>query len=441
MNLFRSIFTLLFLFLSISIFAQNPISPPGVYIADPEAHQWDDGKLYIYGSVDQNTKDWCSHTYHILSTFDLLTWDLDKNVFSSKGEFDQVSYSDKHLYAPDCMLKDSTYYLYYCLSGGGEDEGVATSKSPYGPFTNGKIIKGISQIDPAVFIDDDGQAYLFWGQASLKGAKLKPNMMEVDTSTIKHDLLEQKKDFFHEGASIRKINETYYVAYAHEGRRNRPTCIGYATSDSPLGPYTYRGVIIDNYGCDPEVWNNHGSIAQYNGQWYVFYHRSTHASQKMRKACMEPIKINPNGSIPEVEMTSQGAGGPLNAFARIEAERACTLSGNVRVQAMDEANEELGKIESGNTAAFKYLDFAKGATEFITKLSGKSKGGTIEIYIDSLATQPIGTCTIPENDGSKAFSITQCVVKKITGVHALYFKFMGDGQEGSLCNMDWFSFK
>jgi len=161
------------LFGSLNLHAQNPIVPAGVYIADPSAHVWKDGKMYVYGSNDESTNYWCSYTHHVLSSSDLLKWDLTKDVFSSKGENDQVPYNDNLLFAPDCQYKDGTYYMYYCQPGN-DAEGVATSKSPVGPFTNGKKIytKGINEIDPCVFIDDDGQAYYIWGQFTAKMAKL-----------------------------------------------------------------------------------------------------------------------------------------------------------------------------------------------------------------------------------------------------------------------------
>lgn len=172
-------------------------------------------------------------------------------------------------------------------------------------------------IDPTVFVDDDGQAYYYWGQFSLKGAKIKPNMTELDEASIRDSLIDSREHFFHEGSFVFKRKGIYYVLYAHEGRRDRrPTSLGYATSSSPLGPFTYKGVVIDNFGCDPETWNNHGSIAEFNGQWYVFYHRSSHGSQIMRRACAEPIEFNADGTIDEVEMTSQGAGKPLDAFSK-----------------------------------------------------------------------------------------------------------------------------
>ncbi len=109
-----------------------------------------------------------------------------------------MPYSDDILYAPDCQYKNGTYYLYYCLASNKNTEVVATSASPNGPFVNGKVIKlkGINEIDPCVFIDDDGHAYYIWGQFFAKMAKLKPNMMEIDTTTIKDNIVTEKEHFF-----------------------------------------------------------------------------------------------------------------------------------------------------------------------------------------------------------------------------------------------------
>ena len=109
---------------------------------------------------------------------------------------------------------------------------------------------------------------------------------------------------------MRKIGDTYYYIFA-DVERGRPTALGYATSDSPLGPFTYRGIIIDNADCDPDSWNNHGSIACFNGQWIVCYHRSSRNSRMNRRLCMEKIRILEDGTIPEVKMTSQGLGDPF----------------------------------------------------------------------------------------------------------------------------------
>ena len=257
-----------------------------------------DGRVYVYGSRDEPTNVWCSHTYDVLSTSDLINWDVEQFSFATKGIGKQVDYTDQLLYAPDCIYHNGKYYLYYCLTNEKEDEGVAVSSSPYGPFKEGKAIAGIHGIDPSVFIDDDGQAYLFWGQANAKGAKLSKDMLSIE-GEVHEKLLTYNEHAFNEGSSVRKRNGIYYYVYAGHQRHGESNCatLNYATATSPLGPYTYRGVIIDNWGSDRNLVNNHGSIAEIDGQWYIFYHRPTHASSSMRKVCMEPIVFNPDGTI------------------------------------------------------------------------------------------------------------------------------------------------
>jgi len=429
---------LFFLFISgLLLQAQNPISPPGVYIADPSARVWPDGKMYIYGSADEVPGTYCSKHYHVLASSDLLDWQLYENSFNTTSEGDHLSYSNKTLYAPDCMYRNGFYYLYYCLDGGGDDEGVATSKSPVGPFKNGQAIKGAKGIDPTVFVDDDGQAYYYWGQFSAKGAKLNSDMLTIDQSGIVNGLVTEKEHFFHEGGYVIKRKGIYYFVYAHIGRQDRATCIGYATSRSPLGPFKYGGVIIDNAGSDPEAWNNHGSLVEFKGQWYVLYHRPTHAGVSMRKACIEPITFLPDGSIPEVPMTSQGAGKPLDAFSPIGAERACLLWGNVRIRLIEGQtdNEELACIRNGDRAAWKYIDYGANASRFKVRVRSQA-GGKIDIAGDKPWSPSFGTVNVPANS---EWTTLTCDVRNLKGVHTLWLRFYGG--EGNLFDIDWFVFE
>lgn len=424
------------LLLSSTLFAQNPIVPPGVFLADPEGHQWKDGRLYLYVSRDESPDYYCSDRYDLISTSDLKNWTIRENAFASKGPNDQVPYSDGALYASDAAYKDGKYYLYYSMNDR-IDEGVAVSDSPDGPFLNGQPMKGISQIDPAVFIDDDGQAYLYWGQFSAKGAKLKDNMLEVDTTTIVDGLVTEQEHFFHEGSSMRKRNGIYYLVYAHL-RKGRPTCIGYATSKSPLGPFKYGGVIVDNAGCDPESWNNHGSICEFNGNWYVLYHRTTNGTRSLRKVCIEPITFNEDGSINEVEMTSQGAGDPLCAFETIPAERACLMWGNTRVHLKSQHDEELSGIQNDNYAVYKYIDFGNGADTFTVNVTPQS-GGKIEVWIDNLWTPPVGVIDVPADRKGETLTLTG-KINPVKGVHALTLRFTGDDDAEELFTVDSFRF-
>jgi arabinoxylan arabinofuranohydrolase len=440
MNNLKSI-TVLFLLTIIMGFSQNPIVPPGMYIADPEAHVWEDGKLYIYGSRDESENYWCSYTHHVLSTSNLQDWNITENAFASKGAFDQVAYHDKLLFAPDCAYKDGTYYLYYCSPGKKLTEGVATSSNPNGPFINGKQIKGAYQIDPAVLIDSDGEGYYYWGQGKPKVAKLYPNLIEIDSTTITEPLDVEGNKAFHEGSSIRKIGDLYYLVFADDSRRDRPTCLGYAIGKSPMGPFEYQGIIIDNFGCDPASWNNHGSIEKFKNQWYVFYHRSTNNSRKFRKTCIEPIFINKDGTIDEVEMTSQGASSPLLASNLIQAEWACQLTGNVRVgslSSLDLAIEGLTEIKKDDTAAFKFLSFEEGFSNIEIKTSALSLG-TIEIRLDGVEGQLIGTFNINPRSKNSPYQISKFPVSEIKkGKHAIYLIFKTDS--GCELTLDWFRF-
>ncbi len=437
----RYIFTLIIILQAcLFVSAQNPISPPGVYIADPSAHVWDDGKLYIYGSTDESCDYYCSFKHDVLYTDDMLDWKLRENVFSSGGVDDAVPYNNSLLYAPDCVKKDGKYYLYYCQPDRENAEGVAIGESPTGPFTSGKAINTheYKQIDPAVFIDDDGSAYYLWGQFSLKMALLKPGMQEIDPESVQEGILTEAEHSFHEGAFMAKRNGFYYLVYADISREDKPTCIGYATAEKPFGPYKYRGVIIDNAGCNPGNWNNHGSIAEFNDQWYVFYHRSTHGCKTMRKACIEKITFMEDGAIPEVEMTSQGPGMPLDARRIIDASSACLLHGNVRITADGPSNEILSSIRNDDSAIFKYIDFGTGVCSVKIRIKAIAEG-SITLSAGKPWSRRLETYELKEGSRQNEWQIIEFNIEEISGVHALWIQCYGD--EGDLFEIDWFQFK
>ena len=215
----------------------NPILPSQYYIPDVEARKDEDGNIYLYGSKDCCGNDeYCSYEYQVFSSSDMKNFQAHPVSFIS---YDEASHMAAHgkmpLYAPDCLKIKDRYCLFYCLSDG--SEGVAFSESPTGPFTDAVPIAGAdgTQIDPAVFKDDDGQVYYFWGQGSLRGGKLSEDLSEVIPETMVKGILTEDRDGFHEGISIRKRNGIYYLVYA-DSSRGRPTCLGYAMSDKPLGP-------------------------------------------------------------------------------------------------------------------------------------------------------------------------------------------------------------
>jgi arabinoxylan arabinofuranohydrolase len=276
-----------------------------------------------------------------------------------------------------------------------------------------------------------------WGQFTLKMAKLNRDMRTLDAASIQDNVLTEAEHHFHEGAYMTKRDGLYYLVFADISRAGMPTCLGYATSRSPLGPYQYRGVIVDNDHCNPGNWNNHGSIAEFGGQWYVFYHRSTQGSVMMRKACVEPITFRADGSIPEVEMTTQGADGPLDATLRIEAEEACTLLGNLRVTPGDGGSEVLSGIRGGDRATYKYLNFKTPPTKLRLRVKPGKADCTLSFHLDQVWHQKLATVTLKgEPDGP--WTEIVCEAAPVSGVHAVAIQFTSQGEDGPL--LDWWKF-
>jgi len=415
----------------------NPILNRKNFVPDPEAHKMPDGRLYLYGSLDiSGNNDYCSRYQRVFSTDDkkLEKWTDHGICYFNTAENKEVYWSpDTRLSAPDCIHKDGKYYMYICSSIT-QIEGMAVSDSPAGPFSNSKPVGYANGdgIDPSVFVDDDGQAYLFWGQFNLRGGKLTDDMCNVDESTVSRCLLTEYEHGFHEGASLRKRGNKYYMVYA-DVSRGKPTALSYAVSDSPLGPYTKKGVIIDNIYCDPATWNNHGSIEEYKEQWYVFYHRSTQKSKYSRRACAEKIYFNDDGTINEVEMTSQGTSDPIDATQVIDAAIACRMKGNCHITP-DNAGingEVLAGCGGGNWkedwAEYKYLDFSKGVNSLEINAKGKGK---IRIVTENYTV--LGEMEIDSAD----YTYYNAAIKEVSGIKPLWLLF--DTKDASLISFRFF---
>ena len=410
-------------------YSLNPILNLDTFVPDVEAHTWEDGRIYLYGSLDEEGKmDYCSDKYHVFSSDDMVNW-VDHGVCFSLS---QVTWAEnvRAIYAPDCAYRNGTYYLYYCIPDG--RCGVAASKSPCGPFTDIGPIEHVTMIDPAVFIDDDGQAYLYWGQFDgVRAAKLKENMVEVDPDTITQPLSVAEHEF-HEGSSVKKINGKYYYHFTDTHRHGgKATSLGYAVSNDPMTGFVYQGVIVDNFGCDPKTWNNHGSLACFNGQWYIFYHRSTHGSNYSRHVCIEPITINADGTISEVKMTTSAAEAAIPANTLLPACRACEMSGHARFEGdpVSPHGYVLGQIQPGDTATYRYLDFT-GEDAFTVNATA-DQDMRVEVYIDGWYQ-----ASLMVSAGSK-HEKTAAKIPPITGRRVLQLKFFGDFTEAKLTDIQF----
>lgn len=291
----------------------NPFLPFGTYIPDGEPKVFGD-RVYLYGSYDRFHESYCSNCYHVVSapTSDLTRW-TDHGVSFT---VDAVPWSDALLYAPDALYYKGTYYLFFCLSDG--TEGVAESDSPAGPFGNAKQItlngEPIKGIDPSV-LEDRGKVYYTWGQFQLNMAELEEDLCTLKPETVHADVLSNApgREGFHEGSSLRKFGDRFCLIYASEyveaypNRGGRPTKLDYALSDNPYGPYERRGTVIDNEGCDPSSWNNHGSVIRIGSEWFVFYHASSNNSEFSRRARVERLSAEESaGIINQAKPTTNG---------------------------------------------------------------------------------------------------------------------------------------
>jgi arabinoxylan arabinofuranohydrolase len=314
-------------------FSNQPVTMTGnpiiehIRTADPSVHVWDhyDGdKYWIYASKDMpDDTDYSSMDgYHVFSSNDLDHWTDHGEVLHSRD----VLWGHEEggfMWAPDANFKDGKYYLYFPHKMKSDNigwespwrTGVAISEHPGGPFIpEPSYIKGTRGTDPACFIDDDGQAYLYFG--TFQVARLKPNMIELDHSLPgvnehSHLLVElinaPAVEDFMEGAWMHKHNGKYYYSWKQKNTKNEEGVrydAHYAIGDSPVGPFKYGGPL----NRPPERAQNHHSIVKIEGKWYFFYHvggAGPHPAQR-RMVCVAYLNHNPDGSIDLIEMSPQG---------------------------------------------------------------------------------------------------------------------------------------
>ena len=359
----------------------NPYLPSWEYIPDGEPRVFGD-RVYVYGSHDRvDSAEFCDYKLKVWSApvNEPGKWVCHGDAFHTKADRDHssdVDWSEKCLYAPDVVEKDGKYYLYaYILDSKGC---VAVSDRPEGPFEllsryeynipnhydNGTFI------DPGVLVDDDGRVYVYCGYLGSYMCEIDgSNMYQVIDGTYQENIIPTDEPWnFFEACSPRKVGDTYYLIYSPK----RSCQLAYATSDSPTGPFTYRGYIVDN-GIDFPGGNNHGSICKIGDQWYIFYHRMTNGTIMSRRGCVEKIEILPDGTIPTVEMTSLGFEDSLNPYEQTQADTACVLKGSeqLMITQIDAFTRVITNITEGCVMGWKYFDFGEDHTNGTMTLSLK----------------------------------------------------------------------
>jgi Glycosyl hydrolases family 43 len=314
---FLELTTVALAFLTATCFGSNPFIT-SIYCADPSAHVWLDGRLYVYPShdVDPPLGSNLMDRYHVFSTTDMVHW-RDEGEILRASEITWSGPPGGFMWAPDCAYANGKYYFYFPHPSDPSGTnwnytwkiGVAVSLSPcrdFTPLTNYiQGVGGFSMIDPAVFVDTDGQAYLYYGGGgNCVGVKLKSDMTEIDGDVQPMTNLVD----FHEATWVFKRNGIYYLTYADNNPSGNQ--MRYATSSVPLGPWTYQGI----YMGPADSGTTHGSVVEYHGQWYQFYHDDVISGQgNLRSLCVDVLNFDTNGNIlPLVETTN---GPPANGPA------------------------------------------------------------------------------------------------------------------------------
>ena len=509
----------------------NPFLPLWEHIPDGEPYVFEDPdnpgqyRVYLYGSHDDLVTAYCGRDQVVWSApVDNLTdWRYDGEIFSvnknANGELlDSAGLADV-LFAPDVtMTTDSAgnkvYYLFPNNQSWGRNGMVCKSSRPDGPFEvcnwskeNPNATDGVLQFDPAVFVDDDGRVYGYWGFERSYAAEFDPaTMATVKPGTkIVEDMISgrnQKGIFsFFEASSIRKIKDKYvfiYSRFTKDGEFGLPTSnytLAYCYSDTPLGPWTYGGTIIDGRAREKDEQGNviasatpdgntHGSICEINGQWYVFYHRQTGTNEYARQAMVAPIDVKVEEGkggkveISEGEYNSQGfALNGLDPFERHSAGICCWYTGpkpathewpnntfygsyvaagygtDSKFDAPYDLKNNTNLVVNntdGSIVGYKYFNFdadhlertiKDGNLKLVLGLTPEGIDGTIDIMQDrpwtSQGGKKIGEATLKADWEKKRMDIAVDIDKtNLAGKHAIFLVFHSDTKEKSLCTLE-----
>ena len=447
-------------------FADNPIVQTN-YTSDP-APMVSNGEVYLITTHDENVAGQpCSAVagytlckWFAYSSADMVNW-TDHGTIATWSTF---SWASTAAWAPQAIPRNGKFYVYVPLSNksGATVIGVGVSNSPIGPYQDAigqPLVTGgcpneTGDIDPTVFIDDDGQAYLYFGRSVPGYVKLNTDMISYSggvqcpsDSSQAFGPAPSAGGFpsqYEEGPWIMKHGTTYYLAYA---ANNIPEDISYSKATSATGPFTYGGTIMKAAGAS---FTNHTGIIDFNGHSYFFYHDG--ALQKggsvpsngdgyHRSVCLEEFKYNSDGSFPTIAQTSAGpqAIANLNPFLQTEAETIDWESG-VQTEATSDTGGgmDVTAIDNGDYIKIRSVDFGAGATSFDARVASNGSGGNIELHLDSLTGTQIGTCAVSGTGGAQTWSTKSCSVTSTTGVHDLFLKFTGSGS--NLFNFNWWRF-
>ncbi len=443
---FKMVFSWIALMSCGYLFAQNPIIR-NQYTADPSVRVFGD-KVYLFPSHDIFSEEgkgrigwFCMEDYHVFSSANLTDWE-DHGMIVTQNAVDWVRPNSYSMWAPDCIERNGKYYFYYPTSpkdtvyGRGFTVGVAIADKPEGPYKpQSTPIKGIRGIDPNVFIDKDGQAYIYWSQGNIYGAKLKENMTELASEVF--TLAELPKQGLKEGPYMIERNGIYYMTYPHV--ENKIERLEYAIGDNPLGPFKIVGAIMDESptGC----WTNHHSMVEFKGQWYLFYHHNDYSPNfdKARSVRADSMFFNADGTIQKVIPTLRGIG-VTKATDEIQLDRYSEKSGTgATISFVDNIDKFKGWTTTldqiGGWVKYNTVDFGNGKYAEVVLRARNLSPTTLELRSGDFKGTVLTNLEVPASSEWKEIAIP--VTINPSGIHHLTFV----SKQNAGIEIDWIRFK
>lgn len=411
------------------------------YTADPAPMVYKD-TIFLYTTHDEDTADnFEMYDWLLYTSTDMVNW-TDHGAVASTKNFSWRS-RDNGAWAPQVIPRNGKFYMYCPLHGHGI--GVLEANSPYGPFHDpiGKPIvwdkSNWYDIDPTVWIDDDGQAYMYWGNPYTYYARLNKDMISIKDSVTR---LPYHIENYQEGPWFYKRKGHYYLAYA---TTCCPEAIGYAMSDTPTGPWKSKGYIMRP---TDRSRGNHPGIIDYKGHSYVFglnydiMHIKTPEHHERRSVSAAEITYNADGTIQEIpywlDQKPLRQLEPFNPYRRVEAE---TMNWGYGLKTKKKADGiYVTNIDNNEYIRLRGVDFGRtGPKRFMAAVAAQEKGAEIILRINSINGPVIGRLEIPATGGDLIFKQTSCKVIPVKGIHDLYLCFRLPSPETTF-NFDYWKF-
>jgi arabinoxylan arabinofuranohydrolase len=435
MRFLLTVFAVFAVWFPVTASADNPIVSH-VYTADPAARVFGD-RVYVVTSHDLDDQDgYNMYDYYLFSSDDMVNWQDHGVIWNSRTDTSWANLA----YAPDIIERNGRYYLYF--PDGGGSIGVAVADSPEGPYSDplGRPLidhntpNGAVQwiFDPGVFIDDDGQAYLYFGgggEGNARVIRLNDDMISTSGSAISIDV----PNFF-EALYMHKRNGIYYLTYSTD--TSAGLRVDYMTSNSPTSGFQYRGTVLGN-PWENNNNNNHASITEYQNRWYAFYHNRAVSNERGASDYQRSVNVDRlhyNGSA--IEQVNDGPAGVqqlkyVNAFARNEAETFDTEEG-IETEPASEGSRNL-MMGNGDWVRITGVDFGSGATGIDVRVAAEN-ASSMEIILDGLSNAPLASMQIGATGGWQTYQTQSASFPAVSGVHDVYLRSSG------YHNLNWYQF-